>query len=173
MRPCFIALVAAAGLAVGSAHAGKVEVKGVHLCCPQCIKGVAGILKGVDGVADAKCDQKSKTVSFTTKDEKVTAAAVKALFDGGYFGAPTDDGKAVKVDVPSPKAGEKADDVTVKGVHVCCPQCQKAITALFKDSKVSYSGDGAQKEVKVSGKGLEKAAVLETLRKAGFTGKVD
>ena len=72
-----------------------------------------------------------------------------------------------------PKAGEKADDVTVKNVHVCCKQCQNAINDLFKDAKVSYTGTGAQKEVKISGKGLEKAKVLETLQKAGFTGKVE
>ena len=27
----------------------KVEVKGVHLCCGACVKGVATALKGVDG----------------------------------------------------------------------------------------------------------------------------
>ncbi len=26
----------------------KVEVKGVHLCCPACVKGVGAALKGVE-----------------------------------------------------------------------------------------------------------------------------
>jgi copper chaperone CopZ len=176
MRSWFVALagvITAAGLSADFAQAGKVEVKGVHLCCGMCVKGVAGALKGVDGVADAKCDQKGKTVTFTTKDDKTTTAALKALTDAGYFGEATDDGKAVKLDVVSPKPGEKANDVTVKGVHVCCKQCQDALNGIFKDSKVSYSGTGAQKEIKVSGKDLEKAKVLEALHKAGFTGKVE
>lgn len=176
MRSSFVllaAVVAAAGLTADAVQAGKVEVKGVHLCCGQCVKGVAAALKGVDGVADAKCDQKGKTVTFSTKDDKTTTAALKALTDAGYFGEATDDGKAVKLDVASPKAGEKANDVTVKGVHVCCKQCQDGINAIFKDAKVSYSGTGAKKDVKVSGKDLEKAKVLEALHKGGFTGTVE
>lgn len=160
-------------LAAGQSQAGKVEVKNVHLCCGQCVTGVAKALKTVDGVADAKCDQKTKTVTFSTKDDKTTAAAIKALVEAGYFGAATDDGKEVKVEAPAPKAGEKADEVTIKGVHVCCGACQKAISALFTDAKVSYTGTGAQRDVKVTGKALEKAAVLQTLQKAGFTGKVE
>ena len=170
MRSAFLS-VAAMLAAAGLANAGKVEVKNVHLCCGMCVKGVAAALKTVDGVADAKCDQKGKTVTFTTKDTKVTAAALKALVDAGYYGAATDDGKDVKLDTP--KADDKADDVTVKGVHVCCKMCQTAINDLFKDAKVSYTGKDATKEVKISGKGLDKAKVLETLQKAGFTGKVE
>jgi copper chaperone CopZ len=170
MRPWFVAIVALV-TAAGFAGAGKVEVKNVHLCCGMCVKGVGGALKSVDGVESPKCDQKAKTVTFTTKDAKTTAAALKALTDAGYFGAATDDGKEVKLDAG--KAEGKADAVTVKGVHVCCPMCQKAIDGLFKDAKVSYTGKEASKEVKISGKGLEKAKVLETLQKAGFTGKVE
>ena len=176
MRQWFVAIAAViglVGLSAGTLQAGKVEVKGAHLCCQQCVKTAGGVLGKVDGVADAKCDQKGKTISFTTKDEKTTQAAVKALTDAGFFGAVTDDGKAVKVDLPAPKAGEKADDVTVKSVHVCCKQCQGAIQGLFKDAKISYAGKGPVKDVTISGKGLEKAAVLETLQKAGFTGKVE
>jgi periplasmic mercuric ion binding protein len=174
MRSGFVllsAVVMAAGLSAGALQAGKVEVKGVHLCCGMCVKGVAGALKGVDGVADAKCDQKGKTVTFTTKDDKTTAAALKALTDAGYFGDATDDGKAVKLDAG--KAEGKANDVTVKGVHVCCKQCENAIAALLKDGKVTYTGTGAIKDLKVSGKDLDKAKVLESLQKGGFTGKVE
>jgi copper chaperone CopZ len=174
MRSGFVllsAVVMAVGLSSGSLQAGKVEVKGVHLCCKQCVDGVAGALKGLDGVADAKCDQKGKTVTFTTKDDKTTTAALKALVDAGYFGDATDDGKAVKLDGGT--AVGKGNDVTIKGVHVCCKQCQNAIAAILKDGKVSYTGSGAQKEVKVSGKDLDKAKILEALHKGGFTGKVE
>jgi copper chaperone CopZ len=171
MRRWF-ALLVAAGLAVGTAQAGKVELKGVHLCCGKCVAAVGSVLKGVDGLTEAKCDQKTKTVTFTTKDDKGTQSALKALGEAGFYSTnATDDGKKVDWNIAAAKA-EKADSVTVKSVHVCCGQCEKAINALFKDAKVSYAGAGPTKDVTVSGKGLDKSEVLMTLMKAGFAGKV-
>ena len=173
MRQLFVAAALSATLVLitGLAHAGKVEVKGPHLCCPQCVKIVAATLAKVDGVADAKCDTKAKTITFTTKDAKTAEAAVKAIFDSGFFGAATDDGKEIKIEVT--KATGKADEVTVKAVHVCCGMCQTAIKGLFKDDKVTFGAGGPQKDVTISGKGLDKSAVLEALRKSGFNGKAD
>jgi len=169
----FCAAFAALTLSAGAAQAGKVEVKNVHLCCGSCVKGVAKALAGVEGVTEVKGDQKTKVVSFTTADAKATAAGLKALLEAGYFGVATEDGKEVKLETPAPKPGEKADEVTVKGVHVCCGACQVAVNNLFKDAKVTYAKNAGKTDVKISGKGLEKAAVLETLQKAGFNGKVE
>jgi hypothetical protein len=90
--------------------------------------------------------------------------------EGGFSGKATADGKAVKMDLPTPAKSEKADMVKVERVHVCCRACQTEINRLFKDAKVTYGGTGAQKTVTVSGKGLDPAEVLATLRKAGFNG---
>ena len=111
-------------------------------------------------------------MTFTAKDAKAAEAGVKALFDGGFFGAATDDGKEIKVEVSKAPTG-KADEVTVKAVHVCCGQCQKAITRPVQGRKVTFGEGKPQKDVKISGKGLDKSAVLEALRKAGFNGKID
>ena len=46
------------------------------------------------------------------------------------------------------------------------------VPALFKDAKVTISGEGAQKDVTISGKDLDPNTVLSTLEKGGFTGKV-
>lgn len=166
-------LAAAAMLAlVGLAQAGKVEVKNVHLCCGNCTYAVTNTLKKIDGVGDIKPDQKGRAVTFTAKDDKVAETAVKALVDAGFFGAATHDGKVVKVELPAVKS-EKADEVVVKDVHVCCKACMTAISGLFKGSTVTYAGTGSQREVKVSGKGLDKADVVKTLRDAGFSGKVN
>ncbi|HXG08750.1 MAG TPA: heavy metal-associated domain-containing protein [Gemmataceae bacterium] len=175
MRQLFVAVAAIAGLGLltGLTQAGKVEVKGAHLCCNQCVKIVGATLAKVDGVSEAKCDRDTRTVTFTAKDSKAATAGVKALFDAGFFGTATEDGKPIKLEEATPRKGERANEVTVKAVHVCCKQCQNAIDALFKDGKVSYEGKGPQRDVKVSGTGLDKAEVLETLRKAGFNGKVD
>ncbi len=176
MRPLFVAAVAAAllGFGLGQAYAGKVEMSGAHVCCPQCETIAKTVLGKVDGVTDAAADKGKKTITFTTKDEKVTATAVKALADAGYYGKVTDDGKEVKIDAATPKA-EKADTVTIKNVHVCCGNCKKAVEALFKDAKIEYGKAGENKitDVKVSGKDLDKADVIKKLREAGFNGTIE
>jgi copper chaperone CopZ len=167
-------LMAAASMLalVGLAQAGKVEVKGVHLCCGQCVAGVAKALKSVDGVTEAKCDQKNKTVTFTASNDKVAEAGLQALVDHGYFGGATHDGKPLSAKLPEVKS-EKADQVVVKDVHVCCKQCQVAINKLFKDAKVTYGTTKPQTEITISGPGLDKANVIKVLQDAGFTGKVN
>lgn len=173
MRQLFVATVAAVALLAAfsqQAQAGKVEIKGVHLCCPQCVKGVGDVLGKVDGVSDAKCDRPTKTVTFTSKNAEATEKALQGLCAAGFYGTATDDGKEVKVTLKTPKAGDKADDVTVKDVHLCCNQCKNQAKDLFKDAKVEFPG---KNEMKISGKDLDKAKVLETLRKAGFNGKIE
>jgi hypothetical protein len=173
MRQLFVAAVAAAVLAFGlsPAYAGKVEISGAHLCCNQCKNIAKAILGKIEGVSDAAAD---KTITFTSKDEKATQAAVKALTAAGYYGTVKDDGKEVKIELPTPKA-EKADTVTVKNVHVCCGNCKTAINKLFPEAKVEYGTAGENKitEIKINGKGLDKAEVIKTLRGAGFNGSVE
>ena len=173
-----ICLVMLAGLAVtmlaaGPAAAEKVEVKGPHICCKQCVKIVAGILGKVDGVSDAACDIQAKTIAFTAKDKATVKSAIKALTDGGFFGAATCDDKEVKLDLPAVKKGDKADKVAVQKVHVCCGQCQNAIKGIFKDAKVTFAEKGPQRTVIVEGTGLDRGEVIEALRKAGFNGSLE
>jgi len=174
-----MAAVVAAGLlslSVTVARAGSVELSGVHVCCPQCETLAKKILAKVDGVSEAAADKGKKTVSFTAKDEKTAVAGVKALADGGYFGAATLDGKELKVELATPKAGgAKAAEVTVKGVHVCCGQCKTALGKLFPDAKIEYGkGDDVKAfEIKIVGKDLDKATIVETLRKGGFNGTIE
>ena len=159
------ALIAAVAWGAGTVQAGMVEVKGSHVCCPNCVKAIKGILAKVDGVSDADA-VKGGSITFTTKDDKTTAAAVKALNDGGFGGVATDDGKEVKIDLPI--ASGKADEVAVT-THICCPNCKAAITKLFPDDTVAFPDKGM---ATISGKDLDKAAVQETLRKAGFTATI-
>ena len=106
MRQLFVAIVAAVatvGLAAGNARADKVEVKGPHICCGQCIKAVSAI-REVDGVSDVKSAAKSDEVTFTAKDEKAAVAGVKALIDSGFFGTAKQDGKELKVETRPSRA---------------------------------------------------------------------
>jgi copper chaperone CopZ len=174
MRKVFAVVVVLVGLGALQAEpvgGKKVEVKGPHICCKQCVKVVGGILEKVDGVSDAKCDVPTKTITFTAKDADTAKNAVKALVEGGFWGTATVDGKDLPL--PTAKAAkDKAAEVTVQKVHVCCGMCQNAIKDVFKDAKVTFSQKGPQRDVTVTGTDLTPASVLDALHKAGFTGTI-
>ena len=161
-------VIAVAVMGAGTANAGKVEIKGGHICCTPCVKAITGVLKQVAGVTDAAA-VKNGSITFTATDDKTATAAIIALADAGFIGVATNDGKEFKVDLPTPKGGDKLDAVTVTGTHICCPNCQSALQSLFPDDKMEFLDD---KTVKINGDNLDKAAVLEVLRKAGFNGKI-
>jgi len=163
------AAVALAGLSAGAARADKWEMKNVHLCCPSCVKAAEGILAKVDGVSDVKADRAKKTISFTAKDYKAAGAAYQALTDGGFYGEASND-SSKPLSLADPPKADKAGEVTVKNVHICCNSCKKAVTGLFEGSKVEFP---AKNEVKITGKDLDKVKVIQTLRKAGFNGKAE
>lgn len=164
--------LAIVSLSLATARANDVEVKGPHICCKNCVKTVKNLLGKVDGVSEVKADTKTKTVTFKAKDQAAASAGVKALVDGGFFGAATSDGKELKIDVPAGNKGE-TKKITVKDVHACCRTCHAAISDLFKGSKVTIAGSGPRRTVIIEGAGLQPIAVLEALRKTGFNGAID
>src|SRR5580700_8315955 len=119
-----------AGLGVILAGATKARadteltLKGVHLCCPACVKAVAAIIKEVDG-AKAACDTKKKTVTITAPDDKTAQKAVDALAAGGFHG--DSDSKDVKVKDESGIPEGKDKTLTLTGACNCCGACCKAI----------------------------------------------
>jgi periplasmic mercuric ion binding protein len=121
-----LALGAAILVLTGAATAEtKVELKGTHLCCGQCVQAVGGILKKVDGVTGT-CDQKAGTVSIVAKDDASAQKALDALAAGGFTG--TIDNKDLKIKDDSGVTAGKVKSLTVEGVHDCCGMCNKAIT---------------------------------------------
>jgi mercuric ion binding protein len=102
----------------------NVELKGTHLCCPQCVRAVNEILKKVDGVT-GKCDQKAGSVAITAKDDETAQKALDALAAGGFHG--TTDNKDLKIKEDSGVTKGKVKTLTLEGVHNCCGQCTKAI----------------------------------------------
>jgi copper chaperone CopZ len=158
-------------LSAAQVFAGNVEVKGPHICCKQCVNVVGKLLEKVEGVSDVVADVKTKTITFKAKDAAAAKAGYKAIVDGGFFGAATDDGKAITLDVAA-GSKDKADAISVKDVHVCCGMCVTAVKGIFKDAKVTIEGTGAQRTVNISGGGHSPNSVLEALRKGGFNGTV-
>jgi copper chaperone CopZ len=148
----------------------KVELKGVHLCCGQCVKAVAKIAGGVEGVKVA-CDQKNSTVTLTAPDAKAAQKAVDALAAAGFHGDSGDKEVAMKDD-SGVKPG-KVKSLTVSGAHNCCPQCCKIIKATVK--KVDgVTGDTAKpKETTFEVTGdFDAADLVKALNAAGFHVKV-
>jgi len=148
----------------------KVELKGVHLCCPACTKAVGEILKTVEGVK-ASCDAKKKTVTITATDDKAAQKALDALAAGGFHGDSGNKDLAIKEDSGAAKG--KVKTLTLTGAHNCCGACCKAIkttvktvsgvtsdTAKPKDSTFTVSGDFDAEEL------------VKALNAAGFHVKV-
>src|SRR5262249_18203918 len=81
MRQLFVAAVATAALAVlaaAPAQAGKVEVKGLHICCGQCEKGITTILGKIDGVTEAKPNKDPRSSASSSTYYNTTTAALPA-----------------------------------------------------------------------------------------------
>jgi mercuric ion binding protein len=148
----------------------KVELKGVHLCCPACVKAVGGILRQVDGVKGT-CDRENKTVTIIAPDEQTARKALDALAAGGFHGDTGSKGLAIKDDSNAPKG--KVKSLTVSGAHNCCGACCKAIKATLK--KVNgVTGDTATPKAtsfEVTGD-FDAAEVVKALNAAGFHVKV-
>jgi copper chaperone CopZ len=173
MRQLAIVLGACGGLfgLAAEARAAKNEIKGIHICCKQCVKEIMAVLAKVPGVADVKIDEQAKTVTFTGKEFITGGRAFLRLQEAGFMGKLTTDGRPITpTDRKIAGGNTKKEEVTLMDVHVCCDDCKKIIAGLFKDSKVSFDGDGPQRSVRVTGKGLTINEVLRILENAGFTG---
>lgn len=171
MRSLAVAATMGAMTLAGAALAEtKVEVKGVHLCCGSCVKGVASALKKVDGVTPA-CDRDSETVTITAPDDATAQKALDALAAAGYHGETGSSTLAIKSEENLPKGTAKT--LTLTGVHNCCGSCNKAIKAAVK-SVDGVKGDTAKPKgtsFEVTGD-FNAADVLKALNAAGFHAKV-
>ncbi len=144
----------------------KVEVKGVHLCCGACVKGVATAVKGLEGVS-AKCDRDNGTVTITATDEAAARKALDALGAAGYYGDTGNKDLIVKPAANVP-AG-KVKSLSLSNTHNCCKGCTNAIKGAVK-SVNGASGDTVQPKkatFEVTGD-FDAAAVIKALNDAGF-----
>ena len=166
-----LVLLSAAGMLGAVALAETtVEVTKVHLCCPACVKTVGKALKEVEGVKGV-CDQKAKTVTITAPDDATAQKAIDALAAAGYHGEL--ESTAVKFPHDSGATVGKVSNVTLTGIHNCCPACNKAIKAAVK--KVSgVTGDTAkpkQQTFEVTGD-FDETKLIHALHEAGFHAKI-
>jgi periplasmic mercuric ion binding protein len=148
----------------------KVELKGVHLCCPACTAAVRTTLRDVEGVK-VVCDQKNKTVTITATDDKAAQNALDALAAHGFHGDTGSSTLTIKED--SGVSGGKVSSLTVTGIHNCCGACCAAIKKTVQ--KVDgVKGDTAKPKATsftVTGN-FDAAELVKALNAAGFHVKV-
>lgn len=168
-----VQLVAGAALlyaSAGVALAGDVEVSGVHLCCPACVRGVAGALGDVEGVSNAACDREAKKVTFTAANDEAAQAGINALAEAGFHGSAKHGDDELEFPESGAKEDAKANSITVTGVHLCCPACVRAVGGAVNDvdGVSSASCDREAKTCTVSGENISVEALVKALNDAGF-----
>jgi len=149
----------------------KIEVKGVHLCCPACISAANKILKEVDG-AKGVVDSKTKTITIKAPDDATAQKALDALAAGGFHGDTGNKDLTFKDD--SGATAGKVQKVTVSGIHNCCPRCTAGIKAAVKkvDGATGSTVKSKVETFDVTGD-FDAADLVKTLNKAGFHVKIE
>ena len=166
-------LLSAAGVMVScaGATAGELTVEGTHLCCGACVKAVNEAFEGVEGVSNVSVDKEARTVKFEAADRKTARKGLAALAKAGFGGAARFDGK----DMPFPKGFKedgKGDEVTIRGVHNCCPGCVKAITAALEGVDGVQSVKCKKKACTVTGSGISHSSLIAALHAEGLHGNI-
>ncbi len=147
-----------------------VEVTGVHLCCPSCVKGVKKAVEGIEGVT-ASANQDAGTVTLTGPDTATLQKAADALVAAGYYGKSSN--PAVKLNGETGAKGQNVKSLEVENVHLCCGKCVKAVNTALGEVK-GVSGNTATKGAKsftVNGD-FNDQEVFSALQKNGLTGQV-
>jgi copper chaperone CopZ len=146
-----------------------VKITDVHLCCDNCVKGVAKAVAGIDGIK-ATADKETKVVEITGPDTAAVQKAADALIKAGYFGQSSD--ASVKIDSSTGAKGEKVQSMKVEGVHLCCAKCVKALNAALKDVPGVTTNDAVKNATVFTVSGdFKDSDVFVALQKAGLTGK--
>jgi periplasmic mercuric ion binding protein len=170
MKSLFLSVIAVFALATVSQADVTVKISNVHLCCGKCVKGAEKAVGTVDG-AKANIDKDARTIEVTAPDTATAQKVADALVKAGFFGESGD--SSIKIDASTGAKGTKVQSLTIKGVHLCCPKCVKAVHETVT-AVPGVTGETAQKDAEsftVTGD-FNDADVMTALQKAGLTGKV-
>ena len=108
--------------------------------------------------------------TIEAEDLATVKKAVAAIGKAGYYGKSDREGVAI----PTEASNEQVEQVTVKGLHLCCGKCVKGLnTALEKCTGVqANTAETKAESFQVSGK-FTKADLVKALQEAGFNGVVE
>ena len=91
----------------------------------------------------------------------------------GFHGAAAHGDKKLAFPASGAKKGDKADVVTLKGVHLCCGNCVKIIAATYKGfDGVTVACYRKARTVSLTGSGIDVVKAVAALNKAGFHGTI-
>lgn len=165
----FIAFLIGGGL-IGSVMAGEVSVSNVHLCCGSCVAAVDEALTDLKGVSSVTADQNTKTIRFQAADDKVAQAAIQALAKHGFFGQAKHAGKKLEFPSTGVKKGDKANQIVLYNVHLCCGACvtgaKKSLENVGGLSAIEV--DRAGGKITLKGAGIDTVKALDALNAGGF-----
>ena len=161
-----VALLAPVALASWAGAEATATISKTHLCCNNCLQGVAKAVKPVTG-ATAKCDRTAQTITITAADEATVQKAVDAISAAGYFGKcegakMTDDSGAKAGEVPSAE---------ISGLHNCCNKCTTTINDTIKAAGAKGTAKSKQTTFTVTGP-FDPVKLVQAFNDAGFSVKV-
>jgi periplasmic mercuric ion binding protein len=171
-------IAAAAALILAVSHnvseAGRVTVKGVHLCCGACVAGVEEALIDVEGVSDVAADRNSKIVTFTAAGDSAAQKGIDALAKAGFHGAATHGEKKLSFPASGAKKGEKSNRIVLTGLHLCCGACvtgaQQALENVAGAATIEF--DRKERIARIIGEGILVEEAVAALNAGGFHGTV-
>jgi copper chaperone CopZ len=176
-RSLFCAMIAVGCMTAVPARAADVQLKGLHLCCANCVSVLEGALGEVTGVSKVTVDRGAASCEFKATDAATVSKALTAIGKAGMYASVTVDGKPGVFPQENVKAGTTADKVVFEQVHLCCRACTNGVVrALEKDEALGII-ECNQKDytVLISAKGgsmLDVAKIQAALNKAGYHAKV-
>jgi copper chaperone CopZ len=147
-----------------------VTLTNVHLCCKSCVDGANKAVSTVQG-ATATPDKTARTIVLTAADTATVQKAVDALVKAGFYGGCGDPSITINGDTGA--KGETVKTLKVKGVHLCCAKCVKAVHEAVA-AVPGVTGDTAEKGVEtfeVTGE-FKDSDVFDALKKSGLKGQV-
>jgi len=159
------------------ARAADVQLKGLHLCCANCVSILESALGEVTGVSKVTVDRGAASAEFKTTGADVTAKALAAVGKAGLYAAVVVDGKPSAFPQEAVKAGATAERIVFEQVHLCCRACTNGVVrALEKDDALGII-ECNQKDhtVVIAAKGgstLDLAKIQAALNKAGYHAKL-
>ena len=164
MKTKLLTLLAVTAVALAARAESTVTLTGVHVCCPNCVKGITKAVSEVHG-ATAAAEKGSDKVTITAKDEAAAKKATAALVGAGYFGS--------GAEAPSGLSDAKAKSITVEGPHLCCGKCVDAFNKAAMSAPGVTKTNAAKGATSVTVEGdVSPKDLIAALNKGGFSGKV-
>ncbi|MEM8953062.1 MAG: cation transporter [Verrucomicrobiota bacterium] len=143
-----------------------VTLTGLHLCCGGCERAVEKALDGMEDV-EFTVSRSSDSVNITSSRSSAIQDAVDAIGSAGYYGK--SNYPEISIADVEDTSTDKTDTAEIKGLHICCGACERAIDESLTavDGVNSVSIDKEAGIVSVGGE-FTTADTVAALRTAGF-----